>query len=100
MPKSDVRLVIVVVIGLLTWFFYTIQFQKYQRAVKYLKDGTLKKLSLKEGGSKQTLELYRRATDIYMEEIETCEYPLDKRMVWCSLSFYFVWRLSCSEAKW
>lgn len=70
LPKSDVRLVVVVVIGLLSWFFHTIQFQKYERVIKYLKNATLNNLSIKNGGTKQTLELYRRAVELYEEYIK------------------------------
>jgi hypothetical protein len=65
LPKSDVRLILVVVVTLLSWFFHSVQQGKYQRAVKYLKSATINNLSLKNGGTKQTLELYRRASDMY-----------------------------------
>jgi len=70
LPKSDVRLIVVVVIGLLSWFFHTIQYQKYEKIVKYLRSATLNNLTLNNGGTKQTLELYKRASEIYDEKIK------------------------------
>ncbi len=67
------RLVVVVVIGLLTWLFYSIQYQKYERVVKYLKTATLANLNLKNGGTKQTMELFRRASEKYEEKIKECQ---------------------------
>jgi hypothetical protein len=52
----------------------TIQFQKYDRVVKYLKIATLNNLTLKNGGSKQTQELFRRATELYDEYIKEREF--------------------------
>lgn len=74
--------------------------EKYRKAVKFLKKGTLENLSLKNGGSKQTLELYRRAAAEYDEQIKEC-----KRIV-----FSLIYILGCfltlityemdSESKW
>jgi hypothetical protein len=69
MPKSDVRLVVTVVLLLVSWFFHVIQQQKYEKVVKYLTNATLNNLSLKNGGSKQTMELYRRAAEMYDQEV-------------------------------
>jgi hypothetical protein len=41
--------------------------------VKYLKIATLNNLTLKNGGSKQTLELYRRASEMYDEKVKECK---------------------------
>lgn len=73
MPKSDVRLVILVVIGLISWFFHTIQNQKYQQLVKFLRHSVLNNLTLKNGGTKQTMELYKRAEIVYNDRIRECE---------------------------
>lgn len=64
-PMSDVRIVLLVVILLISWFFRTIQSQKYEKAVKYLHHATFNNLGLRNGGSRQTLELYRRASEKY-----------------------------------
>lgn len=61
------------VVAFLSWFFHTIQYQKYERVIKYLKLTTLNNLSLKNGGTKQTLELYRRATELYEEKVKECK---------------------------
>jgi hypothetical protein len=63
-----------VIVGLISWFMRTIQFQKYDRVVKYLKIATLNNLTLKNGGSKQTQELFRRATELYDEHIKEREF--------------------------
>lgn len=70
LPKSDVRVVLVVVLLLVSWFFHTIQQQKHDKAVKFLKFATLNNLTLKNGGTKQTLELFRRASELYDQRIE------------------------------
>lgn len=73
LPKSDVRVILIVVVALLSWLFHSIQYQKYQRVVNYLKIATLNNLSLKNGGTKQTIELYRRATELYEQHIKDCK---------------------------
>eukprot|EP01040_Poterioochromonas_malhamensis_P004843 gene4843-5198_t len=78
LPKSDVRLILLVVVAFLSWFFHTIQNQKYERVIKYLKLTTLNNLSLKNGGTKQTLELYRRATELYEEKVKELKAQGDK----------------------
>lgn len=65
LPKSDVRLVITIAVLLLSFLLRNIQFQKYERAVKFLKTATLGNLGPKNGGTKQTQELYKRATERY-----------------------------------
>lgn len=70
LPKSDVRLVLVAALLLVSWFFHTIQQQKYEKAVKFLKVATLNNLTLKTGGTKQTMELFKRASELYEQKIE------------------------------
>jgi hypothetical protein len=65
LPKSDVWVILAVVIFLVSWFLRHVQYSKYERAVKYLKVATIHKLSLQDGGSPQTLELYSRAVALY-----------------------------------
>lgn len=72
MPKSDVRVVIIVVLLLISWFFHTIQMQKYEKAVKFLKTATGNNLTLKNGGTKQTIELFKRASGLYDQHIAQC----------------------------
>jgi hypothetical protein len=71
-PKSDVRIVLTIVALLISWLLHTIQYQKYQRAKKFLLNGTINNLNLKNGGTKQTLELYKRSTDLYENHIKEC----------------------------
>lgn len=42
-----------------------VQYQKWQSAVKYLQYASLHNLGLKNGGTKQTIELHRRALEKY-----------------------------------
>lgn len=70
LPKSDVRVIILVVVALLSWFFHSVQYSKYERAVKFLKNAAENNLSLKNGGTKQTIELYRRASEMYDEHVK------------------------------
>ncbi len=72
LPKTDVRIVVAVAMGLLTWLFYVIQYQKYERVVKYLKFATLNNLNMKNGGTRQTIELHRRASELYVERVKDC----------------------------
>lgn len=72
LPKADVRLILVIVVGLISWFMHAVQSSKYQRACNFLKQTTLQNLSLKNGGTKQTLELYRRASELYDEHVQQC----------------------------
>ena len=46
------------------------QFQKWEQTVKYLKHATSNNLGLRSGGTRQTLELYRRVTDLYEARIK------------------------------
>lgn len=81
MPKSDVRIVITAVLLLVSWFFYTIQMQKYQKVVNYLKHATLNNLTLKNGGTPQTMELYRRAADMYQSDIDESMWERTNRII-------------------
>eukprot|EP01031_Cornospumella_fuschlensis_P031224 gene31224-37735_t len=78
LPKSDVRVIVLVVVALLSWFFHSVQYSKYQRVVKFLKHATENNLSLKNGGTKQTIELYRRASEMYDEHVKELRAKGDK----------------------
>ena len=64
---------ILVVIGLISWFFHTIQSQKYQQLVKYLRHAVLNNLTQKTGGTKQTMELFKLAEQVYNDKIRECK---------------------------
>jgi hypothetical protein len=70
MPKSDVRLIFVVVVALVSWLMHAVQLQKYQRVVKYLKTAVANNLNERSGGTKQTMELYSKVVKKYNEEIQ------------------------------
>lgn len=74
MPKSDVRIITVAVLLLASWFFHTIQNQKYMKAVKFLKHAVSNNLGLKSGGTKQTIALYNHAAELYEERIKQCKF--------------------------
>jgi hypothetical protein len=57
---------------------HTIQYQKYERAIKSIKSSTLNNLGLKNGGTKETLELYRRAAVQYEDYIKAAKSAGDK----------------------
>jgi len=72
-PKSDVRIVLAVVVVLISWLLHIIQYQKYERVVKYLRTATLNNLGPKNGGTKQTVELYKRAAELYETRVKESE---------------------------
>ncbi len=63
MPKADVRIIIASIIIFFSVLLPIVQYQKWQRAVNYLKYATINNLGLKNGGTKETMELYRRAEE-------------------------------------
>ena len=75
LPKSDVRLVILVAVLLLSWFLRHNQYGKYQRVVKFLTEATANNLPLKMGGTPQTLELFKRATELYEAHVKDNKLP-------------------------
>ena len=72
-PKSDVRIVLALVVVLISWLLHIIQYQKYERVVKYLRTATLNNLGPKNGGTKQTVELYKRAAELYETRVKESE---------------------------
>ena len=77
-PLSDVRVVIAVIIVLISWLQYVLQGQKYSKATKYLKHASLNNLGLKNGGTKQTLELYKRAAQMYEAHVKASKSSTDE----------------------
>jgi hypothetical protein len=65
MPKSNVWLVVLGMLSLGSLLMYTIQKQKHDRVVRYLKEATMQNLPLNSGGNKQTAELFKRATILF-----------------------------------
>eukprot|EP00981_Chlorochromonas_danica_P009353 scaffold2636_cov176-Ochromonas_danica.AAC.7 len=57
--------------------YYKVSGQHYYRNLPKA-DATLQNLSLKNGGTKQTLELYRRATELYDEHVQQLRAKGDK----------------------
>lgn len=72
MPKTDVRLVVIALIALISWVLHTAQMQRYNRVVKRLTEATLNNLGPKNGGSRETMDLYKRATELYDAHIKEC----------------------------
>lgn len=75
-PHSDARLVVIVALLLISWFFHVIQQQKHDKAVKYLRTAASAGLSLKNGGTKQTLDLHSRAAELYNQHIAQRKFML------------------------
>ena len=65
LPKSDVRIVIFIVLLLISLFQFHYQNQKYAKIVKYLCELTLLSQTDKSVQTKQTIELYNRANELY-----------------------------------
>lgn len=53
---------------------HIVQYQKWQRAVGFLRHATINNLGLKNGGTKETLELVRRAEAKYRSRFEEDEH--------------------------
>jgi len=68
-PKSDVGMVIAGVVIFISMLMYSVQSQRYSTAIKYLKTATMNNTSLKNGGTKQTIELYKRAVEKYEAKV-------------------------------
>jgi hypothetical protein len=68
LPKADVRLIIFGLILFFSILLPIVQYQKWQTAVNYLRYASLNNLPLKAGGTKQTVEIYRRAVEKYEEK--------------------------------
>mmetsp|Transcript_22324 Transcript_22324/g.21569 ORF Transcript_22324/g.21569 Transcript_22324/m.21569 type:complete len:341 (-) Transcript_22324:106-1128(-) len=78
LPKSDVRLILLVVALLLSGFFWVMQNQKYENAVKSVKAQMAN--SIKGGNqAKQISDLQRHAEDLYNEHIKAAIAGGDKK---------------------
>ena len=78
LPKSPVTLVIIFVILIISGFMHAIQQQKYQKAIKFLKDKSKNNIPLKQGGTKHTMEIYRRACSLYEQKLKDLKEKGDK----------------------
>ncbi len=67
LPQADVRFIIFGLVLFFSILLPIVQYQKWQSAVKYLCYASLNNLPLKAGGTKQTVEIYRRAVEKYEE---------------------------------
>jgi hypothetical protein len=95
MPHTDARIVIFFVLLLVSWFFRHIQFSKYNQAVKFLTNAASQNLPLKSGGTKQTLELHKRASDLYEAHMKD-----GKRLqLSCTSSCYKFYLISFSQGE-
>jgi len=93
LPKADLRLIALFIILFLSCLLPVVQYQKYQSAIKYLTQATINNLGLKSGGTKQTLELYRRAIEQYEIQIKTSTYTYLNSVMSCVVLtdfFYFL----------
>jgi len=57
-PQSDVRLVILAFIIIVSIFYPVVQYQKYQRVCRFLTQAAVKGWGLHEGGTKEVRGLY------------------------------------------
>ena len=65
LPDADIRLIVAGVVLFLSVLLPVVQHQRYMTAINYLTTATLNNLPLRNGGSKQTMELFQRASDQY-----------------------------------
>lgn len=65
LPDADLRLIVAGLVLFLSVLLPVVQYQRYSTAIKYLMTATVNNLSLRSGGSKQTVELFLRASDEY-----------------------------------
>ena len=56
---------------IISWFLRTVQYQKYEKAVKFLKVATKSNFGPKEGGTKQTQDFYKLASKQYEDYIKS-----------------------------
>ena len=71
LPKSDVRLVILLVACLLSGFFYFMQKQRYEAAIKKIKNAMANTSRGTKGSSKQIVDLQDKAAALYEEHIQS-----------------------------
>lgn len=83
------RLILIIVVALISWFFHHIQYQKYDKLVKYLKYAILNNLTLKNGGSKQTMDLFARASEVYEEHIKERKSRMQALLFVATKHYYF-----------
>lgn len=69
LPKSDIRVIIAVVILLISMLTYSIQYSKHNRLMKFLKYAVLNNLNLKNGGTKQTQAVIESTLKLYCEKL-------------------------------
>lgn len=69
LPKSDVRVIVAVLVVLLSFLLPAVQYQKWKKAMDYVKYAASNNLGLKNGGTKETMEVYRRAAERYQHEV-------------------------------
>ena len=68
-PKSNATIVILGALIVISWFFRLVQYQQWEKAMNNMKNATFNNLSLKAGGTKETLSMYNRAVSVYEERI-------------------------------
>ena len=71
LPKSDVRLVLFLVACLLSGFFYYTQNQRYEAAIKKIKNAMANTTKGSKGSSKQIVDLQNKAAALYDQYIQS-----------------------------
>ena len=70
LPKAPLSLVIVFALLLLSAFLHVTQLNRHERALRILRDKVGRGLSEREGGNKQTVELFRQAEERYVAFVQ------------------------------
>ena len=68
------RIVLLLTVLLISGLLHFNQQQRYKFIVEKLKTTTLNNAGPKNGGTKQTIELYRRASEQYDAHIKECKF--------------------------
>jgi hypothetical protein len=71
MPKSNVVVVILVVLSLLSALMYYVQLQNYLETKKYLLNAVLNNLGPNNGGSEYTADLFKELSCKYNDNVRT-----------------------------
>ena len=69
LPKSDVRIILFLLLCLFSFLLHTLQYQRWEFAVKTLTKLSITNAGVKSGGTKESQEIFRRASLLYDSKI-------------------------------
>ena len=65
LPKSDARIIILILIILFSILQYHLQNERHEQAVKTLVKSSICNVGVKNGGSRESQEIFKRASEMY-----------------------------------